>query len=125
MRRVLSLQDEWGRITGRAPRIPQAGMMIAQSLLDAQPDLIGDLQAEIIRSTAWSVNNPVSASRIGADYMDIKAPVIEKSIPFSNMAADTAHNARADLENFFTVLGGITPQIIGGKLPDDDFYLNV
>ena len=125
IRRVLSLQDEWGRVTGHAPRIPQAGMMIDQNLLDTRPSLIRDLQVQTVRSVAWTVNNPVSAGRIAEDYMEIKAPVIEKSIPFSNMAADTAQNARADLENFFTVLGGITPQIIGGKLPDDDFYLNV
>ena len=122
MRRVLSLQDEWGRITGRAPRIPQAGMMIAQSLLEARPDLIRDLQTETVRSIAWSAHNPVSAGRIGADYMDIKAPVIEKSIPFSNLAAVGAKEARDDLEYFFTVLAEIDPQIIGGRLPDDGFY---
>ena len=125
IRRVLSLQDEWGRVTGRAPRIPQAGMMIERNLLDTQPAFIRDLQAETVRSVAWTVNNPVSAGRIAEDYMDMRAPVIEKSIPFCNMAADTAYDAREDLEHFFTVLAEIDPQIVGGKLPDDDFYLTV
>ena len=124
-RRVLSLQDEWGRVTGGPPRIPQAGIMIAQDLRDRQPEFIRDLQAETVRSIAWSINNPVSAGRIGEDYMDIKAPVIEKSIPFSNLASDSAYEVREDLARFFTMLGEIDPQIIGGKLPEDDFYLNV
>ena len=125
IRRVLSLQDEWGRVTGRAPRIPQAGMMVTRELLDARPELVRDLQAETVNSVAWTLNNPAGAGRIGAHYMGVKAPMIEKSIPFCNLAATPALEAREDLEHFFTILAETSPKIIGGKLPDDGFYITV
>ena len=125
VRRVLSLQDEWGRVTGRSPRIPQAGMMVAQKLLDAKPGLVRDLQAETTKSVQWTLNNPASAGKIGAQYMGVKAPMVEKSIPFCNLAATPAIEAREDLEHFFTILAETNPKIIGGRLPDDDFYLAV
>ena len=123
VRRVLSLQDEWGRVTGRSPRIPQAGMMVAQKLLDAKPELVRDLQMETAKSVEWTLNNPASAGKIGAQYMGVKARMVEKSIPFCNLAATPAVEARADLEHFFTILAETNPKIIGGKLPDDDFYI--
>ena len=123
IRRVLSLQDEWGRVTGRTPRIPQAGMMVAQKLLDARAELVRDLQAETARSVQWTLNNPAGAGKIGAKYMGVKAPMVEKSIPFCNLAATPAIEAREDLEHFFTILAETNPKIIGGRLPDDDFYL--
>lgn len=123
VRRALNLQDEWARVTGRAPRLPQAGVLVTEKLIQEQPDLVGELQKTIAHSSAWAINNPASAGALAADYMGVSPKVIEKSIPWSNLDAVAAADAREDLEYFFTVLLNKSPAIMGGRLPDSSFYL--
>ena len=124
VRRAINLQDEWARVTGRAPRIPQAGVLVAEPLLQSKPELIKDLQQAIAGSVTWTTNNPASAGALSADYMGVNAKVIEKSIPWCNLAATTAAEAREELEFFFQTLYGTSPAIIGGRMPEASFYLS-
>ncbi len=121
--RVINLQDEWGKVTGGPARIPQAGIMIADSLLDDIPELPDRLNAALKRSTDWAVNNPTSAGRLGEIYMNLKAPIIERSIPFCNLTLEKAKDIQSEIEAFYSILAESNPSIIGGKLPDNDFYL--
>lgn len=121
--RSISLQKEWGEVTGGPERIPQAGMMVSDSLLNEIPELPNRLNKVLLESTKWVLDNPASAGVLGKTYMPLKAPVIEKSIPYSNFTLVTAKEAQSELENFFSILAKNNPAIIGGKLPDDDFYL--
>ncbi len=123
MNRVVSLQQAWGEVTGGAARIPQAGMMISEALLNEMPDLPDRLNASLARSTKWVVNNPTSAGRLGESYLSLKAPVIERSIPYSNFTLEKAKDIQPEIERFFTILAKSNPGIIGGKLPEDEFYL--
>lgn len=121
--RVINLQDSWGEVTGGPARIPQAGMMISENLLNEIPELPDQLNASLIRSTNWVVNNPTSAGRLGEMHLSLKAPIIERSIPFSNFTMTKAQDIQAEIESFFSILAQSNPGIIGGKLPDNDFYL--
>lgn len=123
MTRVIDLQTAWGEVTGGPARIPQAGMMVSDSLLDEMPDLPDRLNAALTRSTDWVVNNPTSAGRLGETYMALKAPVIERSIPFCNFGLSKAKDIQSEIESFYSILAETNPAIIGGKLPPDDFYL--
>jgi NitT/TauT family transport system substrate-binding protein len=123
MTRVLDLQSVWGEVTGGPSRIPQAGMMVTESLLQDLPDLPQRLNAGLKRSSDWVVNNPTSAGRLGEPYLALKAPVIERSIPFSHLGLDKAKDVKAEIERFYSILAQSNPAIIGGQLPSDDFYL--
>ncbi|CCN84592.1 putative ABC-type nitrate/sulfonate/bicarbonate transport systems, periplasmic component [Vibrio nigripulchritudo SFn27] len=121
--RVIDLQSAWGEVTDGPARIPQAGMMVSDTLLDEMPDLPERLNAALTRSTDWVVNNTTSAGRLGESYMTLKAPIIERSIPFCNFGLDKAKDIQQEIESFYSILAESNPAIIGGKLPPDDFYL--
>ncbi|MCG8425910.1 MAG: ABC transporter substrate-binding protein [Chromatiales bacterium] len=121
--RTLNLQDAWGVMTGGDKRIPQAGMMIAADLVERQPGIVAALNNAFAQSADWVNNNPSSAGRLGEAYMKVKAPVIEKSVPQSNIQPVTGIKAKPALEKFFSQLAEINPGIIGGKLPAAEFYL--
>ena len=123
MHRAINIQDVWGEVTGGPARIPQAGMMISDSLLNEMPTLPNQLNKALVRSTNWVVDNPKKAGILGQNYMSLKAPVIERSIPYSNFTMDRAKDIQPVLENFFSILLELSPAIMGGKLPDNDFYL--
>ncbi|WED23916.1 ABC transporter substrate-binding protein [Vibrio sp. JC009] len=123
MARVINLQKSWGEATGGPARIPQAGMMVSDSLLNEMPELPDQFHTALQASTDWVVNNPSDAGRLGEKYMPLKAPVIERSIPHSNFALVKAKDIQQEIEDFFSILAELNPAIIGDKLPGSDFYL--
>lgn len=125
VRRVLSIQDEWGKATGGPARIPQAGLLVNKALVDDHIDVLKTLQADCVRSTQWVLNNPANAGILGEDYLGVKAPVVELSIPYVNLETTLAVDAKKEMEDFFTKLAELSPKIIGGKLPDADFYIGL
>jgi NitT/TauT family transport system substrate-binding protein len=48
--------------------------------------------------------------------------VIEKVIPSLNLKFVSAKDAKKDLEFFFKEISTVSPEIIGGKLPNEGFY---
>ncbi len=121
--RAFSLQNAWGEVTGGPAAIPQAGMMLKESLLQELPELPTKLNAALSRSTEWVINNPASAGRLGEAYLGMKAPIVERSIPYSNFRLRTAGEAKQEIESFYSILAESNPAIIGGKLPETGFYL--
>ncbi|GAB4355909.1 MAG: ABC transporter substrate-binding protein [Gammaproteobacteria bacterium] len=121
--RALDLQSAWGEMSGGDKRIPQAGMIVAADLVEKTPEIVTALHDGFVSSARWVNNNPASAGRLGEAYMKVKAPMIEKSIPYSNIEPVKAKEARPALEKFFQRLATINPGIIGERLPADEFYL--
>lgn len=122
IKRVLDLQQEWGQATGRAPRIPQAGLFVTKSLVDNQPEIVEAIQTGLQEAVTWVQADPAAAAELGAQHLGLQAPLIEKALP--NIALDVvpALEARDDLEFFYSRLKEMSPDLIGGELPDDDFY---
>lgn len=121
--RSLSLQEEWAAATGREPRFPQAGILVSGQIADEHPEVVEALQAQFEESIRWINENPEEAARLAAERMDgIEAPVAEAAIPNLNLEYRTAAEAKEELEFFFEELSTLSPEIIGGKLPDDGFY---
>ncbi len=52
------------------------------------------------------------------------APMVTQVIPRLNLEVVPAADAQAELEQFFSELATLSPDIIGGSLPDADFYLD-
>ncbi len=119
---VLNLQEEWGKATGRQPRIPQAGTLALTSLIDQYPEVIETMQTELVNATTWVIQNPSEAATLGAKYLGLKAPVIEKSLARTPLEMVAAVEAREDLEFWFSRLMEQNPKLLGGKLPNAGFY---
>jgi NitT/TauT family transport system substrate-binding protein len=121
--RVLDLRTVWAEATGGKAALPQAGMLVTADLLERHPELVRAVQDGCRRSTEWTRANPASAARLAEDYMGLKAPAIERAIPYSNLASLSAREARPELDRLFSALAELSPAILGGKLPDDGFFL--
>lgn len=121
--RTMSLQEEWASATGREPRFPQAGILVSGQLADEHPEVVEALQEQFEESIRWTNENPQEAAQLAAQRMDgIEAPVAEAAIPNLNLEYQTAARTKDELEFFFEELSTLSPEIIGGKLPDDEFY---
>jgi len=123
LKKIISLQAEWAKVTGKEPRIPQAGIIVTGELIRDYPEVVEELQIQLAESVRYLNEQPAEGAELLAKYQDgLDAAFIEKLIPTINLHFASAKDAREELEFFFTELSTISPDIIGGKLPDEGFY---
>jgi NitT/TauT family transport system substrate-binding protein len=122
IRVVLNLQKEWGKTTGKEPRIPQAGTLALTSLIENHPEVIESVQSELKTAIVWVRENPTQAAELGAKYLGLKPRTIELSLVRTPLEMVTAVEAREDLEFWFSRLIQKNPKLLQGKLPDSGFY---
>lgn len=122
LERAVSAQDAWKAINGTSV-IPQAGLAVTDGLVaELGVDGIAALQKALEQAVSGVLQDPAGAAAVAAPMFDLPAPVIERSIPFSNLVARRASEARAELALLFDALAQDDPRIIGGKQPDDSFF---
>ena len=120
--RAIDLTEAYATLSGRPPGIPQAGLGITDDLLQRRPELVAAIHQGCVESARWVLNNPASAGRLGADYLELQPPIIERSLPHFRLRVTSAAEAREALGHYFSDLMEMSPDIMGGRMPDDDFY---
>lgn len=120
--RVLDLTEVYARVTGRPARISQAGLAVSEDVLQAHPDIVAAIHSGCIASAQWTLNHPTEAGNLGARYLNLSADIIARSIPRFRLAVLSAADARRDMENYFSDLMEMSPEIVGGRLPQERYY---
>jgi NitT/TauT family transport system substrate-binding protein len=64
----------------------------------------------------------VSAGNVAA-ALELPWPIIEQSIPWSNLVCRRAVEARPALEAMFATVAEADASLLGGRLPPAEFYL--
>ncbi|MFL0693016.1 MAG: ABC transporter substrate-binding protein [Agrobacterium tumefaciens] len=123
LHRVIDMQKEWGTVTATAPVMPQAGLALTQNFLDDYPERANALLAGLARAAVEVNADPASAAGQAASALELPWPVLEASIPYSNLVATAARDARGSIETLLKAVAQGHPEMIGGRLPDASLYL--
>lgn len=119
--RSIDLQQEWGRLFQRQARIPQAGMTLLNTQLSRH--VVDRFMEEYAKAMQWCRDNPEQAGELVAATIEMLTPeAVAHSIGVSQLNVVSASQARSELEFFLQVLLDEAPALVGGKLPNDDFY---
>ena len=122
LHRGLDVQQEWGRLFARAPRLPQAGIAAVGAVRE-QPQVLAAAQQAYARSVAWCRAHPLECGQLMAQRIDMLTPdAVADAIATSQLDAVPAAQARPELEFFFAQLHARDPALLGGKLPDAGFF---
>jgi NitT/TauT family transport system substrate-binding protein len=124
LKRVINLQEAWAGVTGGQPRFPEAGIVVPTELAKQRPDLIRALLDELTRSVETINAAEAQTVEAIAAGTTVPAPVVADVIPRLNLKVVPAAQARTELEAFYNSLNKLSPDIIGGQLPDASFYLD-
>lgn len=121
--RVFDLQTEWADAAGTSARIPQAGIVVRGEVAADHPGVLAALLDAL--SSSVSVVNAAAPDTLDtlSEASGVPAPIIQQVIPRLNLEVVPASEAQAELEQFFIELATLSPDIIGGGLPDSSFYL--
>ncbi|NLH82165.1 MAG: ABC transporter substrate-binding protein [Phyllobacteriaceae bacterium] len=124
LRRAFDLNEVWGRHKGRA-RIPMAGVALHQSLIDDSPEVLAALRAGLVPAKERVLADPPAAAKLAERTMQMRAPIFEKAFPFLKIDVVSAQEAKAELIAFYSALLELEPDAVGGRLPPDDYYLDL
>ena len=122
VRRALSFEEEWQRVTGTDTMIPNAGFGTTQGFIDENPELTEQFQAAYAESVQWVLDPPAEAAALAEEHLGMKAAVVEAAIPNMGLTFKSAQDAWGELDTFYNLLNDFDPSMIGGKLPNDGLY---
>jgi len=118
--RSADLQKEWGDVFHVEGKIPQAGIA---SIGKIDPYIVKRFNEEYTKALKWYKTHPKEAGVLVNKYIPALIPeAVADSISHVQLNNVSAKDAQKDLEFFFNVLKNNNPKIIGGKLPDSNFY---
>lgn len=122
--RAFDLNDVWGAHKGKA-RIPMVGIALHQKLIDTAPEVVAALGAGLAAARAHVVADRKAAAALAEKTMEMKPQVFEKAFDHFNIDVVPAASVKAELVGFYQTLLDLDPGSLGGKLPADDFYMDL
>ncbi|MBS1181742.1 MAG: ABC-type sulfonate transport system periplasmic component [Proteobacteria bacterium] len=120
--RSLDITELYAASSGRPVGIPQAGLAVTETFLNAHPDVVFALHEASVEAAGWVAAHPSEAAALIADPLKLPVPIVEASLPRFRLKVASAQDARADLEAYFQALMTLSPDIVAGRLPDSAFY---
>jgi NitT/TauT family transport system substrate-binding protein len=123
LRSPLDLSALWTKATGLST-YPMSVFVLGSELAARRPDLIKALSAAYESSIKRTVAEPAKTGEL-AESLDLgmKAAVARAAIPVSAYVYRPAPAARKNIEGLLSVFLSFDAKSVGGKLPDDGFYL--
>ena len=114
---------DWQTFEGKEAKLPQAGMVVRNEFAASYPKAVSEFQKAYKGAVEWTVANPAEAASLAAANMNTPAPVFIKSMERTRLFFATGTEASVDVKTYLSRLLDISPDMVGGKLPDEKFFL--
>ncbi len=127
VRIALDLNDEWKKACdakGLSENLLTMGSVIVnKEFADKNKDVFNKMMDEYKASIEFVNENPKDASLLVESFEIMpSAAVAEKAIPGCKMTFIDGEEMRKSVSSYLTILFEQEPKLVGGKLPDEDFY---
>ena len=118
---ILSLNEAWEKQT--ASQIPQTALLVHEGFAQSNPALVEAFLSAYRRSVDWINENPLQAAERMTHYEIVNdSEVAAHSIPRCNIRFEKAENIQEEILNYLNTFYQMNPDIIGGQLPDENFF---
>ncbi|MFP4526531.1 MAG: ABC transporter substrate-binding protein [Bacteroidales bacterium] len=121
IRSILSLNDEWKKVTGI--EIPQTALLVKSDFSKQNQEWINIFLEEYRESIEWVNNNPEKAAKLIVKNNILEdIQTAEEAIPGCNMKFKFAEESKKTIIQYLEIFYNMNPDIVGGKIPDDEFF---
>ena len=118
---IFDLNKEWQNVFPDTP-IAQTALMVNSNFAKAKKQEIKKLMHQYQQSSVWVNQNPEKAAELIVKYNILpNTDVAQSSIPRSNLNFVHAKNIEDEITNYLKIFYKMNPDIIGGKIPDNNF----
>ncbi len=122
---VIDIQAEYQSLMGTSS-YPQAGVFISRDFVSNNEAFVDAFLEKLQKSVEFTNTDKESASDyyIEAGLLpDLPKQVIINAIPGANIEFLNSQASKPLIETYFNMILDFKGQLIGGSLPDDEFYL--
>ncbi len=120
--RSVDIQNEWGRLFNTENEIPFAGIMAGSEILK-NTELLKEFNVAHKKAAEWCMNNPEETAKMVVKYIpQLNEKAVAEAMRNVILKSIDAKDVQPKLEEFFSILHKSKPEVIGGKLPDNNFY---
>lgn len=114
---------DWQRFEGENASLPQAGTVVRNEFARSYPQALTEFQKAYKGAIEWTVANPGQAAPLVEANMNIPAPVFIKSMERTRLKFVEGAAAKDDVNTYLAKLLDFSTEMVGGKLPDEKFFL--
>ena len=122
VRVVADVQRLWSEAMGTG-NYPMSVLVVSDAFRAKYPYAWEQVLDAYQVSVDWVNSNPAAAGAAIEEAGIMKAAMATPAIPSCSLVFRTARDAKGDMQIYFKTLLDYSPSSIGGKLPDEAFYL--
>jgi NitT/TauT family transport system substrate-binding protein len=120
---LIDLNLEWEKQFGDSIPFAQTALLVKKEFLKAQPEMVEEYLLKLEECISWVNKNPNEAAALIKKYEILPDSALAVlSIPRCNIKFGSVLKEKAGIQEYLKVFYIFNPLIIGGKLPDEDFY---
>ncbi|MFW5976551.1 MAG: ABC transporter substrate-binding protein [Bacillota bacterium] len=116
------IQKEWAEYNSEDERIPFVGLFGSEKYIKNKSEYTDLINGFYKLGIKWINDNEKEAAEIADQFMDISPRIIRKSFQRTNLNYFDKEKTRESTEIYFDKIEKMYPEMLGGKLPDEDFY---
>jgi len=121
---IFDLNAEWQKAYKNTP-ITQTALLVNSNFAKKNKNELDFILKEYKKSTDWVNNNIEEAANLIVNQKILpNIEIAKSSIPRSNLHFEEAIIIKEQIQEYLNIFYEMNPDIIGGKIPDDNFYLN-
>ncbi|NLK73437.1 MAG: ABC transporter substrate-binding protein [Clostridiales bacterium] len=126
---IMNIQEEWKKVHMTSSVIPaeaaypMTAIVVKKEFAEKFPEVVSNYLKLYETSIDWVNDNPSDAALLIEKHdLGLAAKAAENAIPRSNIRLERTKNCKNKIEFYLNVYNGFSPQAIGGKMPDENFY---
>lgn len=118
---AFDLQAEWAKLHDGDDRIPFVGLFVRGDFADKHHKLVETINQYYQEGINWVKENPADAAALASEYFGQPAAIVQQSLARINLNLYPDDQAKL-IETYCQEVLQLYPEMIGGKLPDAQFY---
>jgi len=120
---ALDVQTEWIRVNGFDASLAQTCIVIKSEVASKNHEEFSLFLEDYVNSIDWVNQNPTETAKLLSKHdIGVAVNLAESVIPRSNLIFRNAIDAKPAVEKYLEVFLELSPESIGGRLPDENFY---
>lgn len=119
----LSLTELWSQLSDDDSQLVTGVTVVRKAFAEEHPAALAQFQNDAAASVEYVNTHPAEAAALIEQLDIVKAGIAKLAIPRCNLVSMTGTEMQTALNGYLNALYDFSPELVGGELPDADFYL--
>ncbi len=122
LRIVGDYRQEWQNSFEKSRDLPSFILVSSGELSRKYPLLLKEIAEAYEEAFSWVGHHVEECALLGKEHLGLPGEVVTQALPKMPFLYRQASESREHLEHYYEVLLEISPKLLGGTLPREDFY---